>query len=453
MGMSCLALSMKVIRLRFLLFAVIFWLLYAYSVHASRLLEGNPANYRRLLGQLGPGDTLQLRAGEYRQGLPVHNLNGRPDEPIHIAGQEKRPRPVFLGRPGANTVSIVDSSYVTIRNLVLDGRGMPVDGVKAEGYAKWAHHITLENLLIRGHGDNQQTVGISTKCPAWDWVISDNEIVGAGTGIYLGNSDGSDPFIAGLIEHNLIVDTLGYNLQVKHQRSRPDIAGIPAGENVTIIRHNVFSKADGGSEGPMARPNLLVGHWPLSGPGMDDRYLIYGNFFYQNPHEALFQGEGNIALYNNMFVNFHGDAIHIQPHNDVPRSIDVFYNTILATGSGVVIRHREGEPSPEQQTVQANIVFAETPISGGESRENISGPLEAAADYLERPFDSLGEMSLYSKTGVGQSDAIDTLRFQAFVDWDKDFDSRRRDKCSRGAGCGRGNWLPQLRRKPHPVKD
>ncbi len=155
----------------------------------------------------------------------------------------------------------------------------------------------------------------------------------------------------------------------------------------------------------MARPNVLVGHWPLSGPGMNDRYLVYGNFFYQNPNEALFQGEGNIALYNNLFVNSHGDAIHIQPHNDVPRSIDVFYNTILSTGTGVAIRHREGESPPERQTVQANVVFAATPISGGESRENITGPLEAAADYLERPFGPLGEMSLYPKAGVRQSDA------------------------------------------------
>ena len=113
-------------------------------------------------------------------------------------------------------VSILDSSHVTIRNLELDGRGLPVDAVKAEGHADWAHHITLENLLIQRHGHNQQTVGISTKCPTWGWVIRDNEIIGAGSGIYVGNSDGSAPFIAGMIEHKLVVDTLGYNLQVKH---------------------------------------------------------------------------------------------------------------------------------------------------------------------------------------------------------------------------------------------
>ena len=99
-----------------------------------------------------------------------------------------------------------------------------------------------------------------------------------------------------------------------------------------------------------------------------------GDFLHQNPAEALFQGEGNIALYNNLFVNRYGDAVHIQPHNDVPRSIDVFYNTILATGAGVAVRYREGESNPERQTVQANVVSAAMPISGAEARENITGP-------------------------------------------------------------------------------
>ena len=112
--------------------------------------------------------------------------------------------------------------------------------------------------------------------------------------MYLGNSDGSAPFIAGIIENNLIVDTIGYNLQIKHQRPRPDFPGMPAGRSLTLIRHNVFAKAEGGVR-EAARPNVLLGHFPLEGSGTEDRYAVYGNFFYQNRYEALFQGEGNIA--------------------------------------------------------------------------------------------------------------------------------------------------------------
>ncbi len=186
--------------------------------------------------------------GEYKDGLPIHYLHGTAEAPITISGPDSGPRAIFAGRPGHNTVSIVNSSYITIRNLDLDGRQLAVDGVKCEGHADWAHHITLDGLRVRGHGNDQQTVGISTKCPAWGWVIRNNVIAGAGTGLYLGDSDGRAPFIAGLIEHNLIVDTLGYNLQIKHQQPRPILPEMPEGPSATIIRHNVFSKANGGSK-------------------------------------------------------------------------------------------------------------------------------------------------------------------------------------------------------------
>ena len=127
-------------------------------------------------------------------------------------------------------------------------------------------------------------------------------------------------------------------MQIKHQDPRPSTPGIPTHRSVTIIRDNVFSKANNASSGGNARPNLLVGHWPLSGPGANDQYIITGNFFYQNPTgEPLFQGEGHIALHNNVFVNHVGDAVRIQPHNDVPKDIVVFYNTVVASGLGISI--------------------------------------------------------------------------------------------------------------------
>ena len=98
-------------------------------------------------------------------------------------------------------------------------------------------------------------------------MIRNCVIQGAGTGMYLGNSDGNEPFIAGLIEHNLVIDTIGYNIEIKHQNPRPRVSGIPTGRSKTIIRHNVFSKSANSSTGRRARPNLLVGHFPRSGPG------------------------------------------------------------------------------------------------------------------------------------------------------------------------------------------
>ena len=415
----------------------------------QRVLQGNPSNYRELLKNLRPGDMLLLEAGTYTEGLWIHDLNGEPDKPIVIAGPEKAPRAIFLGRGEHNTVDILRASYIKILNLELDGQGVPVDAVKAGGHTNWAHHITLENLYIHGHGANQQIVGISTKCPTWDWVIRNNVIIGAGTGLYLGNSNGDDPFVGGLIENNLIGDTLGYNMQIKHQNPRPNIPGMPAGDHTTLIRHNVFSKANNGSLDRMARPNVLVGHFPLSGPGVHDVYQIYGNFFYQNPTgEPLFQGEGNIALYNNVFVNNNGSAIWIQPHNDVPRTIHIFFNTIVASGTGIKVI---GGASAYQQKVVGNAVFASIPIQAADQQDNIKDSFQAAGNYLTHPTGNLGELDLFPRPGRLVGPPIDPGPLRAFLDWDRDFNGQLRDPVFRGAYTQEGQnpgWLPKLERKP-----
>jgi hypothetical protein len=419
-------------------------------LQAASIVTANADNYRELLTRLEPGDTLLLQPGFYKKGLPVHQLHGNKDKPIIIMGPPNGPLPVFSARPGHNTISIINASYIVIRNLELDGQGIAVDGAKCEGTADWAHHITLENLVIKGHGNNQQTVGISTKCPAWNWVIRNNTILGAGTGIYLGNSDGNAPFVAGLIEHNLIKDTMGYNLQIKHQNTRPEIPEMPSKANLTIIRHNVFSKEKEAATGPLARPNVLVGHWPVTGNGSKDTYEIYGNFFYQNPTEALFQGEGNIALYNNIFINDHGDAIRIQPHNDIPRAIYIFYNTVIASETGISVISGQGSESYVQH-VSANVIFASNPIMAKSQESNSIGKREDAVDYLVKPFAPLGAMDLYPKLKKIKSQTLDTFHFRVFKNWDIDFNRRKRNEHSQGAYGGEGinpGWLPQIERKP-----
>src|SRR4051794_9715832 len=82
----------------------------------------NPDNYLARLRMLERGATVRLTPGEYRNGLPVQYLRGTAETPITILGPETGPRAVFLARPGHNTVSIINSSYVTIRNVDLEGR-------------------------------------------------------------------------------------------------------------------------------------------------------------------------------------------------------------------------------------------------------------------------------------------------------------------------------------------
>jgi hypothetical protein len=401
-------------------------------------------NYRTHLKQLQPGDTLVLAPGLYREGLPLHGLEGKPGQPIIIEGDASGVGTVFVARPGANTVSIKNAAHLVVRSLVLDGAGLPVDAIKAEGTSKFAHHITLENLTIANHGIDQQVIGISTKCPAWGWIIRDNVIRGAGTGMYLGNSDGSAPFVGGLIEGNLIVDTVGYNLQIKHQRARPAI--MPNESMQTVIRGNVFSKANGGSVGKLARPNVLLGHFPLSGAGMEDEYRVYGNFFHDNPHESLLQAEGNVSLHDNIVVNSHGDAVRIQPHHAEPRRVLLSHNTIVARGIGIGVG---GGNIQFRQAVVANAVFAGTPVQGGEQRWNVTGPYEAAGEMLVAPFARLGELDFSPR--IEQIVSASPHANKEPLTGGRDFYGRCRDVSVVGAVLVRGRttpWRLNLTRRP-----
>lgn len=420
----------------------------ANSAFAGLTYTVGPENYLSQLKILRPGDQLQLLPGEYNQGLLVQNLNGTGQQPIVISGPDNEPRAIFLARSEHNTVSIVNSGYITIRNLELDGRNIPgIDAVKAEGHGQWAHHITLENLLIRNHGGSQLTVGISTKCPAWGWVIRGNIILGAGTGIYLGNSDGSAPFIDGLIENNLVADTLGYNLQIKHQKSRIPVQGMSQTSQGTIIRNNVFSKAANASKGANARPNVLLGHFPPQGAGAQDRYYIYGNLFYENATEALFQGEGNLAIYNNLFFNSHGDAVNIRPHNDRPHQVHVFFNTIVASGFGLSLR---GLANSDEHDISANAIFAGRNIIGWLKGNPVTASFLDADQYLANPFSISGKPDLYPLDNK-LAEYVSTQRYRNFPDWDRDFNGTQRVLGYRGAYAGSGTnpgWLPRVERKP-----
>jgi hypothetical protein len=416
-----------------------------------RVFHADPSSYRALLATLEPGDTLLLAPGVYDDpaappGLPIFGLHGAPDAPITITGPEAGPRPVFLGRATHNTIRIADASHVVVRNLDVDGRDLGGDGVNGQGPS---HHIVLENLTIRGIGPVQGVVGISTnRAPAVHWTIRGCTIVGAGTGMYLGNSDGRNPFVAGVIERNVIRDTLGYNLQVKHQAPWPDGLALPEGRTITVIRDNVFSKAANGARGSQARPNVLVGDVPPHGRGSSNGYEILRNVFLQNPTEALLQAEGNVAIYANAFVNDAGAAISVQPHNGRVRDVLVLGNTIVAAGHGVSIRG--GDPGHAQRVV-GNAVFASPPLAGGNASANVTGGPADAARHLANPLPSAGERDFRPKPGALQARVIDVQEFAGLSDRDRDLDGRVRDWSIRGAyGADPGGGPASPGRGPKP---
>ena len=296
---------------------------------SGRVIPANPDDYRQLTATLRPGDTLALAPGRYLHGLRLRNLRGKPGAPIVIRGSGEET--ILLGRSGANTMDISDCSYLVIRDLVFDGRNIhDIDAIKASGGSGGVHHVTIEGNLIRGHGGTQQTCGISTKVTTWDWVIRDNVVLGAGTGLYLGNSNGEEPFIRGIIEGNLIKNPRGYCMQIKRQNRRPvGIEGVPTEVARTLIRNNVFIKDDVVGESGL-RPNLLVGAFPPEGPGAQDVYEIYGNVLWHNHRESLFQGTGRVSLHDNIFVDAGQVAIRIASHHGrPPELVRIYHNTFV----------------------------------------------------------------------------------------------------------------------------
>ena len=425
----------------------------------AKSIPANAANYTTFLSTLVAGDTLYLASGTYLNNLTLNGRNGTQAQPIVIIGNGNSSH--FQGQSCCNTVSITQCSFLVIKNFQLDGLNQNIDAVKAEGTANnWAHHITIEYLNIINYGPSQQNVGISTKCAAWNWIIRKNRIIGAGTGMYLGNSDGTQPFVNGIIEYNYVANTIGYNIEIKHQLDtvRDNFPGTSV-NGKTCIRHNVFTKDLSSSTGGSARPNLLVGGFPLNGWGTTDYYEIYGNFFYNNPGEALFQGTGNIMLYHNIFVN-HFDpagfrAIYITPQNGVsPQDIKVFHNTVLASNSSGGIR-LYGPNTNFKQYCYGNAVFAASPITNfTDSLHNISDSYANAGMHVLSATSNINTLNLYPKNGKLTGTLTPNTLFQNNTSFNEDFNGDSYIWTYRGAYSGFGTnkgWQLKLDTISNPV--
>lgn len=398
-------------------------------------VSADPATFQAALATLKPGDTLHLAAGAYPH-LTVSDRNGTAASPIVIEGAPGGAT-IIAGDASHNTVEIVRSSFLVVRGLTVDSKGIAgVFGVSAkDGAGNVVHDVTIEACRFVGQGGSQQTVAISTKTPTWNWVIRGNVIEGAGTGLYLGNSDGSYPFVAGIIERNLIRDTIGYNAQIKFQTAWPTGLGLPAGPNRTIVRHNVFVKNDQPSpDGD--RPNLLIGGGPTSGPGSTDLYEIYGNFFFHNPREALLQVAGRVSVHDNVFVDAKAAAIVAQSH-DVPLALARIYDNTIYTKNGGI---HFGSAATEGSLVAGNLVFAATPIDGpvGTSRDNLTDAVADAGAYVTAPPFTPGSMDFYPSGAKASGAPIELSAAAGDTDHAVDFNGTPRGFEWRGAYAGSG---------------
>src|SRR5579863_7830705 len=429
-------------RVRMLiLFAALLWAFgAAIPTVAGAVYNANRSSYVSRIARLKPGDTLNLAAGTY-PGVTIRGLHGSPSAWIVVTGPTSGSSAVIVGAACCNAVEILNSSFVSIENFTIDSKGIEgTFGVSAkDGLSNLTHDIRIQNDRFIGQGGSQQTVAISTKTPTWGWIIRNNRISGAGTGIYLGNSDGTVPFVAGLIENNLIENTIGYNMQIKWQRRRPAISGMPTEQSSTIIRNNVFIKNDRTSpDGD--RPNVLVGGFPETGPGSTDMYEIYGNVFATNPRETLLQASGRVSVHDNIFVGG-DDAVALQAQDRPLKVAHVYNNTIYTQKQGIVF----GTPATVEDAVVGNLIFAAVPIAGPVKRvvSNISDTLENAGAYVKAPSFDPNIMDFYPLAGKCQGVPLVLMPFASETDYALDFnrmakESARHEILFRGAYAGAG---------------
>jgi hypothetical protein len=415
----------------------------------AAVIVAGPTDHPAKIAALKPGDTLNLTAGTYPP-LSLANLRGTAAAGIAIQGPATGPPAVVSvhpGRPGCcDLVRLDNAERLSIRNLRLDSAGWAgVDGVNAKGST---HHILIEGCVFVGQDGNQQTVAISTKGPAWNWTIRRNTILGAGTGMYFGDSSGNFPFIGGMIEGNYVADTIGYNIQAKWQRPYALPPGLEAKPRATVIRDNVLIKSEPQDRLPPgrrdgARPNLLVGGFPDSGPGALDFYEIYGNFLYDNRDgEALFQGSGRIAFHDNLLVGGESMAAVFRDHDLPLRVAYVFNNTVYAHGGGISIAG-----APEGSLAAGNLVFADRGIAAPVQRDNAVDSLAAAPAYVNSPSLEPERMDFYPKAGgPAQGGPLDLGRFAGHAGYDRDFNGMPKGEgWHRGAYAGAGinpGWRP-----------
>jgi hypothetical protein len=389
-------------------------------------------------------------------------LNGRPNAWITVTGTysaDGTRASVIAGNACCNTVQINNSSYLAVKKLRIDSQGLPdVFGIATGGgTSNVSHDILIDDNVLVGQTSDQQCDGISTKSPTWNWIIRRNKILGAGTGLYLGNSDGTDPFVAGVIEDNLVQDPIGYDMEIKFQLPRPSVPGMPTGFSTTIIRNNTFIKGDEPSpDGD--RPNVLVGGFPSSGPGSSDLYQFYGNFFDHNPREALLQASGRVAIHDNLFIDGQYTALDLADQDLPLKLADVYNNTIYTSQQGIFIFNQDQTAVTK---IVGNLIFAATPISGSpisQQLDNLTDSLDNAVNYVNFPTFTLGQMNFYPLPGTVEGTPLPLGEFSSQVDYNMDFNGVPKNQFSgkavfRGAYAGEGTnpgWKVQAGIKPVP---
>jgi hypothetical protein len=146
-------------------------------------------------------------------------------------------------------------------------------------------------------------------------------------------------------------------------------------------------------------------------------------------------------------INDYGDGVNIIPHNDRPRNIFIFNNTIVTSGVGIRIK---GADKGATQDIRENAVFASTTPLMSNNRNNIFSMYETAANFLKNPKGRLGKLDLSPKANKLIYRRTERPTLRRFTDWNIDFNGVKRAGVYIGAYADDGvniGWIPKLEKK------
>ncbi|MEA3403739.1 MAG: right-handed parallel beta-helix repeat-containing protein [Armatimonadota bacterium] len=132
---------------------------------------------RQAVRSAGPGTTIMLRSGIYEGGIYLQNVEGAPDQPIIIAGEDPENPPVIAG--GGSGMQLSEAAHVELRDLVLrgaTGNGLNIDD--GGSFETPTHHVILRRLMVmevgpEGNRDGIKLSGVDDflveECTVQDW--------------------------------------------------------------------------------------------------------------------------------------------------------------------------------------------------------------------------------------------------------------------------------------------
>jgi hypothetical protein len=146
----------------------------------TTLTVSNRQELIQAISQAKPNTKIVLASGEYQGGLHFSNLQGEPDKPIIIAGENANQKPIIKGE--GNCLQFSDCAYLELHNLILTGAS--ANGINIDDGGSFdtpSHHIVLKGLVVRDIGPEGNRDGIKLS-GVDDFLVKDCTVERWGSG-------------------------------------------------------------------------------------------------------------------------------------------------------------------------------------------------------------------------------------------------------------------------------